>query len=408
MASATKTFEYAVRDGAGQLVSGQLEAANEAALVARLKQMGYAPLTVRETGTGLNREISLSGLSRRVSLKDVAIMSRQFATMIAAGLSLVRALAILEEQTESARLTTVLRDVRGRVEAGGSLSGALAEHADVFPPLMVSMCRAGELGGFLDRSLLQVAASLEADVRLRGKIKAAMTYPVVVMVFAVVATVAMLLFIVPVFAEMYAGFGAALPLPTRVLLVLSGLLRVLAPLVVVLVVVAGVLWRKVRRHPRVRDTVEPLALKVPVFGPLARKVAVARFCRNLAAMLRAGVPVLQSLKIVGDTSGNVVLERASAAISESVQRGEGLSPPMAGHPVFPSMVVQMVTVGEDTGATDDMLDKLADFYDEEVETTTEQLTSLIEPLMIVVIGALVGGMVICLYLPMFGIYDVIQ
>jgi type IV pilus assembly protein PilC len=403
----TRTFEYSVRDRRGKLVGGKLDAPSEAALVQKLVGMGYAPISVREANTGMNREISLPG-GNRVKLKDLAVMSRQFATMINSGLSLIRALAILSEQTENKALAKTLGEVRTAVEAGQSLSSALAKHPKVFPPLVVNMVRAGEVGGFLDRVMLQIAANFEAEVKLRGKIKSAMTYPVVVFVMAILAVIGMLLFIVPIFAKMFADLGGTLPVPTQILVNLSEGLRLLAPVGLVLLVVASVVWNRVRHTERVRRVVDPLKLRMPVFGPLFQKVAISRFSRNLGTMMSSGVPILQSLEIVGDTAGNVVLRDAAVSVQESVRRGESLAGPLAQHPVFPPMVVQMLSVGEDTGAIDTMLAKVSDFYDAEVEATTEALTSLIEPLMIAVLGTVIGGMIVALYMPIFNVFDLIK
>lgn len=404
MAATTRTYEYQARDRAGKLVKGQLEAPSQSALVARLQQMGRTPLAVKEAGTGLNREITLPG-SDRVGLKDLAIMSRQFATMVNAGLSLIRALGILAEQTESKGLTKVLKAARQDVETGESLSAALAKHPRAIPPLMVNLVRAGEVGGFLDTTLLSLARNFESEVKLRAKIKSAMTYPVVVFVLAILAVVGMLLFIVPIFASMFDGLGAELPALTQVLVVMSEAMTWFAPLLLVVGVVVAVLWGRYGKHPRVRTVIDPWILRAPVFGPLVQKVAISRFTRNLGTMIRSGVPILQSLEIVGDASGSTVVARAAQEVQESVRRGESLAGPLARHPVFPPMVVQMLAVGEDTGAMDTMLDKVSEFYDAEVEATTEQLTSLIEPLMIAVLGGIVGFIVIAMYLPIFGIFN---
>ena len=407
MATQTKTYEYAVRDRKGKLVNGKLEAPTEAALVQKLRGMGYAPVSVRESNAGMNRELSLPG-GNRVKLKDLSVMSRQFATMINSGLSLLRALSILAEQTENKALAKVLAEVRGAVETGQSLSSAFARHPRIFPPLMVNMVRAGEVGGFLDSVLLQVAANFESEVKLRGKIKSAMTYPVVVFCIAIVAVIGMLLFIVPVFTKMFEDLGGELPAPTKVLVFLSDALRVGAVPMVVAAIAGALVWNRVKHHDRVRDVVDPVKLRMPVFGPLYQKVAISRFSRNLGTMLNAGVPILQSLEIIGETSGNVVLRRAAASVEESVRRGESLAGPLAQHSVFPPMVVQMLAVGEDTGAIDTMLHKISDFYDTEVEATTEALTSLIEPLMIAVLGGIIGAMIIALYMPIFSVFDLIQ
>ena len=407
MATATKTFEYSVRDRSGKMVSGKLDAPNQLALVGKLKTMGYAPVSIRESGGGMNKEISLPG-GNKVKLKDLAIMSRQFATMINSGLSLLRALSILAEQTESKGLAKTLAEVRNDVETGQSLSGSLAKHPQVFPPLMINMCRAGEVGGFLDGVLLQIAENYEAEVKLRGTIKSAMTYPVVVFIMAILAVVGMLLFIVPTFAAMFTGLGGELPAPTKVLVFLSDAMKFVAPIGLVFGIAGSVVWSKVKHQYRVRKVVDPLMLKLPVFGNLFQKVALSRFSRNLGTMLSSGVPILQSLDIVGETCGNVVLEKAARDVQESVRRGESLAGPLAQHAVFPPMMVQMLAVGEDTGAMDTMLHKLSDFYDQEVEATTEALTSLIEPLMIALLGGIIGAMIIALYMPIFKVFDLIN
>lgn len=407
MATATKSFEYSVRDRKGKLVSGKLEAQTEAALVQKLRGMGYAPVSVHETNAGINRELKLPG-SDRVKLKDLAVFSRQFATMINSGLSLLRSLSILTEQTANKALAKTLSEVRNSVEAGQSLSNSLAKHPKTFPPLMVNMIRAGEVGGFLDSVLLQIAESMEAEVKLRSKIKSAMTYPVVVFVIAILAVAGMLLFIVPIFAKMFADLGGQLPAATRVLVFLSVALRYSAPFILVFGIVGLIVWGRVKRTESVRAFVDPLKLKIPIFGNLFRKVALSRFSRNLGTMLHSGVPILQSLEIVGETSGNVVIRDAAKDVEESVRKGETIAAPLASHPVFPPMVVQMLAVGEETGAIDTMLHKISNFYDDEVEATTEALTSLIEPLMIAVLGGVVGAMIIALYMPIFSVFNLVQ
>ena len=407
MATAVKTYEYSVRDRKGNLVKGTLDAQNETALVQKLKGMGYAPVSVRETGGGMQRELSLPG-SNRVSLKDLAIMSRQFATMVNSGLSLLRSLSILADQTENKALAKVLDEVRSNLEGGAALSVSLAKHPRVFPPIMVNMIRAGETGGFLDKVLLQIAENFEAEVKLRGKVKSAMTYPVVVFVMAILAVTGMLLFIVPIFAGMFTNLGAELPAPTRALVFLSKAMKVGAPILLVLGIVFAIVWGRVKHDPKVRDVVDPLKLKVPIFGDLFRKIAISRLTRNLGTMLAAGVPILQSLDIVAETSGNAVVGKAIRAVQDSVRQGEALARPLNDHPVFPPMVVQMMAVGEDTGALDQMLTKISDFYDQEVEATTESLTALIEPLMIAFLGGVVGSMIVALYMPIFKVFELIQ
>jgi type IV pilus assembly protein PilC len=407
---ATATFEYKVRDSTGAIRTGKLEADTETQVAGKLRSMGYAPISITASGGGgLSMEISLPGLRRkRVSLKDLAVFSRQFATMINSGLSLLRALTILTEQTENPELARILGAVRADIETGSSLSASMGKHPLVFPPLLVNMCRAGEVGGFLDTVLLQIAANYEAEVKLRGKVKAALTYPVVVFIIAVVAVIGMLLFIVPVFVGLFADFDSQLPAPTRFLVFLSGLMKYAAPVGAVGVVALVMTWPKLKSKDEVRNVLDPLKLRVPVFGMLFRKIALTRFARNLGTMMSSGVPILQSLDIVAATTGNVVLERAIRDVQESVRTGESLAQPLTQHPVFPPMVVQMMAVGEDTGALDSMLGKIAEFYDQEVEATTEALTALIEPLMIVVIGAIIGAMIVALYMPIFSLMNVIK
>ena len=409
MATATVTFEYKVRDRAGKIKTGTLDAETTGQVASKLKHMGYAPISITETNAGLNKELTIPGFgNKRVKLKDLAVFSRQFSVMINSGLSLLRALTILTEQTENKELARVLADVRNDIETGGSLSSALGKFPDVFPPLMVNMCRAGEVGGFLDTVLVSLAENFEAEVKLRGKVKSAMTYPVVVFVIAVVAVIGMLLFIVPVFASLFDDLGGELPLPTKVLVFLSASLKVLFPFLLVGAIGASFVWRRVKNTERVRNVVDPIKLKIPVFGPLFQKIALSRFARNLGTMMHSGVPILQSLEIVSDTTGNVVLARAIREVQDSVRSGESLAGPLVNHPVFPPMVVQMMSVGEDTGALDGMLHKISEFYDQEVEATTESLTALIEPLMIAFLGGIVGSMIIALYMPIFKIFDLIE
>ncbi len=404
-----KTFAYEVSDSSGKVVKGKMEAASESAVAQRLMASGGSPVNITEVKAGgLNADINIPGITDKISLKEIAVMSRQLATMINAGLSLLRSLTILTEQTENRVLQGILGTVRNDVETGGSLSAALAKHPKVFPPLMINMVRAGETGGFLDKTLLSIAKNFEDEVKLNGKIKSAMTYPVVVLVIAILAATGMLLFIVPIFAGMFNDLGGELPMLTRIMASASDFLNVAIIPIIIILVVLFIWWNRIKHRRSVREKVDPVKLKMPVFGALTKKVAVARFTRNLGSMLRAGVPILQALEIVAETSGNIVVEEAVLSVMDSVRHGKSLTGPLAQNPIFPSMVVQMMAVGEDTGALDDMLDKIADFYDAEVEATTEQLTSLIEPLMILVIGGIVGTMVIGLYLPIFNIFDLIQ
>jgi type IV pilus assembly protein PilC len=405
---ATTTYQYSVRDRGGKLISGTLDGESQAAVVQKLRGMGYAPVSINEAKAGMSRDITIPGFGKKVKLKDLAVMSRQFATMINSGLSLLRALTILTEQTENQELARVIGEVRNDVETGNSLSVSLGKFPKVFPPLMVNMTRAGEIGGFLDSVLLQIAENYEAEVKLRSKIKSAMTYPVVVLCLAMVALTVMLTFVVPTFAKMFVTLGSKLPAPTQMLVNLSHAMKFIIPLAIIGGIGGMIVWRRIKHKEEVRRRVDPLKLKIPVFGPLFQKVALSRFARNLGTMIRSGVPILQALDIVADTTGNFVMTMAVRDIQDSVRRGESLTQPLSQHDIFPPMVAQMMAVGEDTGALDAMLAKVSQFYDQEVEATTEALTALIEPLMIAFIGGLIGSMIVCLYLPIFDIYNHIQ
>jgi type IV pilus assembly protein PilC len=407
------TFTYKVRDSRGRLRDGKVDAENADVVAQRLRQMGFVPLEIVESGSGMNREIKL-GFEKGVKLKELAVFSRQFATMVNAGLTLLRALAILSEQVENPKLARAVKQIKVDVENGSSLSNAMARHPRIFPPLMISMVRAGESGGFLDSTLIEVANNLESEVKLRSKVKSAMTYPTMVLIMALVSVTAMLLFIVPTFSKMFKQFSSdpahpiPLPLPTQFMVTLSHIMVNYGIFIAIAAIAGIVVYQRNKHLPKVRHFMDPLKFRVPVLGLLFRKVAIARFARNLSTLLVSGVPILQALDIVGETSGSTVIEDAVLEVKESVRRGELLTKPVMNGDVFPPMVVQMMSVGESTGSLDRMLAKIAEFYDQEVEATTEQLTSLIEPIMIAVLGVIVGGMVIALYLPMFSIFNQIK
>ncbi|MDQ3957303.1 MAG: type II secretion system F family protein [Actinomycetota bacterium] len=402
------SFAYRVRTKEGRVLEGKMEADGEGAVASRLRSQGMVPIQIsKESKVSMKTELRI--LPQKVGLKDLAVFSRQFSTMINSGLSLLRTLNILAEQTENTMLAKTIGLLRDDVERGSSLSASMSKYPKVFSNLYVAMVRAGETGGQLDIVLDRVADNFEADYKLRQKVKSAMTYPVVVAGIAVILLTVMLLFIVPTFAGMFTSLGGELPLPTKILMTLSKQARILVPLFIVGAVVGRIVYKRLRlSSDDFKLRTDLLKLKIPIFGELFQKVAVSRFTRTLGLLLRAGVPVLQALDIVADSTGNEVLARAAGSVKESVRSGESMSGPLAKQEVFPPMVVQMIAVGEDTGALDAMLDKIADFYDQEVESTTEALTSLIEPLMIAVLGGIVGAMVIALYMPMFKIFDLIK
>jgi type IV pilus assembly protein PilC len=406
-----KSFAYAAVDSNGKTVSGRVEARNQQRAIEKLRSNGVVPTSIEEHtgGTGLNREITLpSFFDARVKPKDLAVMTRQMATMIAAGLSIVRTLTIIAEQTPNKKLQATMRAVHAEVETGTALSDAFAMHPLVFPRLMIHLIRAGETGGFLDGALDSVATNMETEVKLVATIKAALTYPVAVLIIAIIAVFGMLIFIVPVFKKMFDSFGGELPAITQFLVVLSENMIWIVPLLVIVAITVTILWRRFKHTDEVRSKIDTFTLKLPIFGELLRKVAIARFSRNFATMTGAGVPILQALTIVGDTSGNWVIERACERVQESVRQGRSIAAPLSEEPVFPAMVVQMIAVGEDSGALETMLDKIADFYEAEVQSTAESLTALIEPLMIAVIGAVIGGMIVALYMPVFSIFGQIK
>jgi type IV pilus assembly protein PilC len=404
------TYAYVARDSNGKIARGKVDAPSEIAVTSRLRTMGLTPVSIAEAkvGTGLKRDIQLPGIKKSISLKDLAVMSRQMATMTAAGLTLLRTLNILTEQTDNKQLAEILGAIRTDVETGNSLSSAMAKHPAVLPPIMINLVRAGETGGFLEKSLNSVAANFESEVKLRSTIKSALAYPVIVLIMAVVAVIGMLIFIVPVFENMFEGLGGDLPVPTQILVVLSRVLVWLGPLLVVTGIAFSLWWRQNKNTEAVRRRIDPIKLKLPVFGPLMTKLSIARFSRNFSTMIGAGVPIMQSLAIVGETSGNWVIETALRNVQDSVRKGESIAGPLMKEPIFPNMVTQMIAVGEDSGALEQMLNKVADFYDEEVQSTAEQLTALIEPLMIAFIGVVIGGMIVALYMPMFSIFDYVK
>lgn len=403
-------FDYRGRDGDGKLVKGRLDASSEGAVVQRLRGMGVSPIAITESkaGTGLQTEIKIPGFEKGVGLKDLAIMSRQASTMLTSGLSLLRALSILADQTENKKLKDILGKVRDDVERGVSFSDAVAKYPVDFPPIMINMIRAGETGGFLDQAMDSIATNFEKEHKLRSTIKSAMTYPVVVLVMSLLAVAIMLIFIVPIFQDMFSSLGGKLPLPTMMLVYLSHAMRYIAIPLAIAIAAFWFWWRANKNTDRVRAFVDPITLRLPVFGPLQKKIVIARFSRNFSNMIGAGVPILQALRIVGEVSNNFVVKRALDNVAEAVRKGESIAEPLSKEAVFPAMVTQMVAVGEGAGSLEIMLEKIAVFYDAEVEATTDALTSLIEPLLIAFLGVVVGGMIIALYMPIFQITNVVQ
>ncbi|WP_342000039.1 type II secretion system F family protein [Microbacterium sp. LWH7-1.2] len=399
-------FVYrAVDPRGGSVVKGTIEAASESAVTGKLKAQGLTPLEVTlKSNTGLNKDIKLPGATKTVSARTLAVFSRQMAGLINAGLPLMRTLSILIEQTDDKKLQPALVQVQADVESGSSFSAALARHPQTFPPLMLSIIKVGEAGGFLGSALGSIADNYQREAELHNKIRAAVTYPAIVLVIAIIGVLVMVTFVVPIFEGMFKGLGSSLPLPTQILVTISNNMWWIIPAIILVVVVTLVWWRANRHTEQYRRFVDPIKLKMPVFGKLTTKIAVARFARNLSMMLNAGVPIIQALAIVGQASNNWKIEQAVRDVQESIRQGRSFAAPLAKAEVFPAMVPQMVSVGEESGTLVDMLASIADFYEDEVETATAQLSSTIEPILIVGLGIVIGGMVISLYLPIFTLY----
>jgi type IV pilus assembly protein PilC len=344
---------------------------------------------------------------RSVRTRDLVIFTRQFATMVNAGLPLVQCLDILAKQSENPQFRAVIGGVMHDVEAGSTLAESLGKRPNVFDSLFVNMVDAGEAGGILDDILIRLAGYMEAAENLRRKVKSAMTYPTVVLTVAVGATTFMLIFIIPTFARIFAEFGGELPLPTRIVMMASNFLKGYWWLLIGILVGTFITIRRYYKTPAGRMQIDRLLLRMPVLGSVLRKASIARFTRTLGTMISSGVPILTALDITARTAGNRVIEQAILATKGSIGEGETIAAPLRESGVFPPMVVQMIAVGEETGALDKMLEKIATFYDEEVNVAVDTLTSIIEPIMIVVMGVLVGGMVVAMYLPMFKLINVV-
>jgi type IV pilus assembly protein PilC len=406
---ATKTFAYEAIDPSGAVLKGTMDSESAEQAAIQLSDQKLIPLSVGVAGQGMSKELKIPGFGGRTGLKDLAIFSRQFASMTSSGLTLLRALSILEDQIDKPKFKAAVSAVRADVQGGSTLSKAMSAHPDQFPLLMVNMVKAGETGGFLDEALSRIAKMYEADANLRAKIKSAMTYPVIVLIFSLLLGTGVIIFIVPVFEKMFAQLGGKLPLPTQIMVTLSHNMLWLLPLTLAVLGLGLKAYRTaIRDNYAFRLKVDTLKLKMPVFGSLFTKLAISRWARNLGTLLAVGVPIIQALDVVGGTAGNAVVSEAMEEVRAAVRVGQQMSGPMAKQSLFPNMVVQMLEVGEETGQITEMLDKVADFYDQEVETATESLTSAMEPLLVVLLGAVIGTMVICLYLPMFSIYQHIQ
>ena len=396
-------YTYKARTVAGESQSGEMTASTEADVVGQLRRRRLVVVSVREKP----KELKLS-FGGKAKTKDLVLFTRQFATMINAGLPLVQSLDILANQQPNKKAAEKIRAVLSDVESGATLADAMGRHRDFFSEIYVNMVAAGEAGGILDVILLRLAEYLEAADKLRRKVKGAMFYPVTVMSFAALAIAVLLIFVIPTFAGFFESAGVALPLPTRIVMGLSDFL--ISWWWAVAAVLAGIGWviRAYRRTPAGRLSTDRLLLRIPMLGGILRKAAIARFSRTLGTLVQSGVPILDGLEITARTAGNRVVEDAVMKSRASIAGGETIAEPLKRSEVFPPMVVQMINVGEQTGGLDDMLSKIADFYDEEVDSAVGALTSVIEPVMIVFLGAIVGGMVVAMYLPIFDIIKTVE
>jgi type IV pilus assembly protein PilC len=399
-------FQYQARDNSGKVVAGQIEAADQQAATAMLMERQLL-VTAIQAGGG-KRGAAKKKKQGNVKSQDLVVFTRQLATMMDAGLPLIQSITALEEQTESKEFKPILRELMGKVESGDSFSSALAQYPRVFNNLYVSMVEAGEMGGMMAEILDRVATYLEASSRLKKKVKSAMMYPVIVCCIAVLISLFLIMKIIPIFADIFKDFGAKLPAPTQMLINLSIILR--EYFLLVAGGTAAFIWLivKLKKTRPGTEMWDRFRIRMPLFGKLVHKIGMSRFARTFAALLRSGVPILETMRIVGQSSGNTQVEFAVQRAASSIEKGDNLAVSLGQNPIFPTMMVRMIAAGEQTGKVDVMLEKIADFYDEEIEATLNGLTSLIEPLLIVFLGVVVGTIVVCMFLPIFRLNQVVQ
>jgi type IV pilus assembly protein PilC len=398
-------FKYTAKDNSGKAVTGFFEAADYATAVDMLRKQALIIVSVKESG-----KMKISAISfgkKKVKIDDLVIFSRQLATMVDAGIPLVGALDILGDQIENKTFGEIISKIRNDVETGASFSDAIGKHKKVFSPLFVNMVRAGESSGMLDEILDRLALYLEKTSGLQKKIGSALIYPAVVSAMAVGITLLLLLKVIPIFKEIFSGFGSELPKPTMVLIFVSDSLQKYFPAIFLITAAVVFMVARYVKTDKGRLKYDSLLLKLPIFGTLLTKVAISKFSRTLSTLIKSGVPILNSLEIVGKTAGNRAIEMAVETVRNNVREGESIAEPLARSRIFPSMVVRMVSVGEQSGELEKMLSKIADFYDEQVDAAVSGLTSLIEPLIIAFLGVVIGTIVICMFLPIFKLTQVV-
>jgi type IV pilus assembly protein PilC len=383
----------------GRKLKGEIDAANENIALSQLKKRNFTIKKLKPKPKDIFESISF--LQPRVTNKDIVVFTRQFSTMIDAGLPLVQGLTILAEQSENPTFKGILKEITKDVEGGSTLAEAMKKHPKVFDALFVNLVAAGEVGGILDTILRRLAVFIEKAEKLKKQIKGAMTYPIVVICVAVLVIAVILIFVIPVFEDMFASFGSALPAPTQIVVNLSRFMKGNFHWVLIGLGILGYGFKRYRNSKRGRKATDAIFLKLPIFGELLKKTAVARFTRTLGTMISSGVPILDALEIVAKTAGNVVIEEIIYEVRGSIAEGQTIAEPLSENDIFPGMVIQMIAVGEATGALDSMLEKIADFYDEEVDAAVAALTSMLEPLLMLFLGGSIGGLVIAMYLPIF-------
>ncbi len=394
-------FNWEATTKTGTSQKGVIEAETEAAVEAQLRKYGFSKITIKAESKGFDFKMPSFGGGKKINEKDLVIFTRQFSTMIDTGLPLVQSLEILAGQQENKAFQEILYKVKDSVESGSTFADALEKHPKAFDTLFVNLVAAGEIGGILDTILTRLAAYIEKSMKLKKQIKGAMVYPITIMSIAVVVVGVILIFVIPTFAKMFADFGGELPTPTKIVIALSNFL-----VKYFLLLIGGfyaIIWgiKKYYNTPLGRKNIDRMALKAPIAGPLIRKVAVAKFTRTLGTMVSSGVPIMDGLEIVAKTAGNKVVEEAIYSVRHAISEGKTMAEPLAACGVFPPMVVQMISVGEATGAMDAMLNKIADFYDDEVDDAVGAMTAMMEPLLMVFLGTTVGGLVVAMYLPIF-------
>jgi type IV pilus assembly protein PilC len=392
-------YKWVAETKKGKTLKGELEAGDEKIALNQLKRRNLTVKKIKPKPKDVFENVAF--MQPRIKKKDLVIFTRQFSTMIDAGLPLVQGLTILSEQTENPTFRKILKAVVADVEGGNSLGEALEKHPNVFDDLFVHLVTAGEVGGILDTILQRLAAYIEKAEKLKSQVKGAMTYPIVVMVIAIGVLAVIMIFVIPVFEQMFSSSGNALPLPTQLVVDTSHFITSYIGYIIGGIIIFSVLFKRLKKTEKGKKIIDTLLLKLPIFGSLLKKVAVARFTRTLGTMISSGVPILDALEICAKTAGNVILEEVILEVRASIAEGQPMAEPLSESSVFPSMVTQMIAVGEATGALDAMLSKIADFYDDEVDVAVVAMTSMLEPLLIVFLGGSIGGIVVAMYLPIF-------